>query len=72
MQHIGHPLVGDTVYSASRRGHHKIQFLRHALHAERLGLVHPVTHEAMQWESPLPADFASLLKALRENTTWGS
>jgi 23S rRNA pseudouridine1911/1915/1917 synthase len=72
MQHIGHPLVGDTVYSASRRGHHKIPFPRQALHAERLGLVHPVTHESMQWESPLPADFSSLLKALRENTTWGS
>jgi 23S rRNA pseudouridine1911/1915/1917 synthase len=71
MQHIGHPLVGDTVYSASRRGHHKIPFPRQALHAERLGLVHPVTHESMQWESPLPPDFASLLKALRENTTWG-
>jgi 23S rRNA pseudouridine1911/1915/1917 synthase len=71
MQHIGHPLVGDTVYSAGRRGHHKIPFPRQALHAERLGLVHPVTHEAMQWESPLPPDFASLLKALRENTTWG-
>jgi 23S rRNA pseudouridine1911/1915/1917 synthase len=71
MQHIGHPLVGDTVYSSGRRGHHKIPFPRQALHAERLGLVHPVTHEAMQWESPLPPDFASLLKALRENTTWG-
>jgi 23S rRNA pseudouridine1911/1915/1917 synthase len=71
MQHVGHPLVGDTVYSAGRRGHHKIQFPRQALHAERLGLVHPVTHEAMQWESPLPPDFASLLNALRENTTWG-
>ena len=71
MQHIGHPLVGDTVYSAGRRGHHKIPFPRQALHAERLGLVHPVTHEAMQWESLLPPDFASLLQALRENTTWG-
>ena len=72
MQHIGHPLVGDSVYSASRRSHLKIPFPRQALHAERLGLVHPVTGEYLQWETPLPPDFASLLQALRENTTWGS
>jgi 23S rRNA pseudouridine1911/1915/1917 synthase len=71
MQHIGHPLVGETVYSASRRSHHKIPFPRQALHAERLGLVHPVTHEFMQWECPSPPDFASLLAALRDNTVWG-
>jgi 23S rRNA pseudouridine1911/1915/1917 synthase len=70
MQHIGHPLVGDTVYSASRRSHLKIPFPRQALHAERLGLIHPVTQEFMQWECPLPPDFASLLDALRENTDW--
>ncbi len=72
MQHIGHPLVGDNVYSASRRSHLKIPFPRQALHAERLGLVHPLTGEAMQWECPLPPDFASLLDALRENTAWGN
>src|SRR5574340_664123 len=66
MQHIGHPLVGEAVYSASRRSHLKIPFPRQALHAERLGLIHPVTREFMQWECPLPADFASLLAALRE------
>lgn len=72
MQHIGHPLVGDTVYSASRRSHLKIAFARQALHAERLGLIHPVTQAFMQWECPLPADFASLLEALRENTAWNN
>ncbi|HEY0663731.1 MAG TPA: RluA family pseudouridine synthase, partial [Thiobacillaceae bacterium] len=68
MQHIGHPLVGEQVYSASRRGHHRIAFARQALHAERLGLIHPLTHEYMQWECPLPPDFASLLDALRAGT----
>ena len=70
MQHIGHPLVGEQVYSASRRSHLKIAFPRQALHAERLGLIHPVTQEFMQWECPLPPDFAALLHALRENTDW--
>jgi len=71
MQHIGHPLVGEQVYSASRRSHLKIPFPRQALHAERLGLIHPITQEFMQWECPLPPDFASLLQALRDNTDWG-
>lgn len=71
MQHIGHPLVGDTVYNASRRSNLKIPFPRQALHAERLGLVHPVTGDDVQWESALPPDYASLLKALHDNTTWG-
>jgi 23S rRNA pseudouridine1911/1915/1917 synthase len=70
MQHIGHPLVGEQVYGASRRGPQRIQFPRQALHAERLGLIHPVTQEFMHWECPLPPDFASLLEALRAGTTW--
>ncbi|MDQ1316279.1 MAG: rRNA synthase [Pseudomonadota bacterium] len=70
LEHIGHPLVGEQIYTAGRRSHLRIPFPRQALHAERLGLIHPVTQEFMQWECPLPADFASLLAALRENTTW--
>ncbi len=72
MQHIGHPLVGEQVYSASRRSHYKIPFPRQALHAERLGLIHPVTQESMLWECPLPTDFAELLDALRANKAWNS
>ncbi|HKW82071.1 MAG TPA: RluA family pseudouridine synthase [Casimicrobiaceae bacterium] len=58
----GHPLVGDSTYGR-RRG---IAFGRQALHAWRLGLVHPRTRKPVQWESPLPADFAALLAVLRQ------
>jgi 23S rRNA pseudouridine1911/1915/1917 synthase len=58
---LGHPLVGDPTYG-KRRG---IAFGRQALHAWRLGLIHPATKTPAQWESPLPSDFASLLAALR-------
>jgi 23S rRNA pseudouridine1911/1915/1917 synthase len=59
---IGHPLVGDAAYG---RAHETgIAFARQALHAWKLGLLHPVTQEHMQWESPLPADFAALLSTL--------
>ena len=39
-------------------------FGRQALHARRLGLVHPVSGEYMEWESELPADFVELLEVL--------
>ena len=60
---LKYPLVGDRTYG--RR--HGIAFRRQALHAWRLALVHPVTRELVQWESPLPDDFAALLASLRES-----
>jgi 23S rRNA pseudouridine1911/1915/1917 synthase len=68
MQSIGHPLVGDPVYrlNRGRRTDPALDgFPRQALHAWRLGFVHPDTGEAMQFESPLPADMRDLLHALR-------
>jgi 23S rRNA pseudouridine1911/1915/1917 synthase len=62
---IAHPLVGDPAYG--RR--HAVAFGRQALHAWRLGLIHPAGGRAMQWESALPADFNGLLTALRERAS---
>jgi 23S rRNA pseudouridine1911/1915/1917 synthase len=59
---LGHPLLGDPTYGRKRG----IAFGRQALHAWRLGLIHPVTKRPMQWESPLPTDFAALVAGLRE------
>jgi len=58
---IGHPLVGDPAYGRKAA----IPFRRQALHAVRLGLVHPATGARCDWTSPLPADFAALLASLR-------
>ena len=75
---IGHPLIGDPAYgrrsavppgrgrAAQGQSGSGIAFPRQALHAWRLGLVHPVTKEAMSWESPLPDDFSALLDGLRQ------
>ena len=61
MAALKHPLVGDPTYG--RR--HGLAFHRQALHAWRLGLIHPLTRRPMHWESPLPPDFAALLESLR-------
>ena len=66
LQSIGHPLVGDPVYRAGRGAAvgPLANFKRQALHAYRLGLVHPVSGAAMQWEAPLPEDMRALFEAI--------
>jgi 23S rRNA pseudouridine1911/1915/1917 synthase len=68
MASIRHPLVGDPVYGKAKSGDARLDaFARQALHAFRLALSHPETGAQMQWEAPLPADFAALLEALRDD-----
>ena len=71
---LGHPLLGDPTYRGRRKPGLPLPaaafaFPRQALHARRLGLVHPVTRAPMQWESPPPADLAALSAALRVGAT---
>jgi 23S rRNA pseudouridine1911/1915/1917 synthase len=63
MTSIGHPLLGDPVYG--RPDPRLPAFARQALHAARLGLIHPVTGLALHWEAPLPVDMRALLESLR-------
>jgi 23S rRNA pseudouridine1911/1915/1917 synthase len=66
MRSIGHPLVGDPTYGKRRSGAPVLDaFPRQALHAARLGLVHPLTRKPCEWTSPMPADLAALVAALR-------
>ena len=67
LRSIGHPLVGDPTYGKRRSGEAWLDaFPRQALHAARLGLVHPVTRTQCEWTSPMPPDLAALVAALRE------
>jgi len=68
MAHLGHPLISDPVYGRDRKGFKSILetlgFKRQALHAKRLGFIHPVTEEPLAFDSPLPADMQELLSEL--------
>lgn len=68
MAHIGHPLIGDPVYGREKKGFKTILetlgFKRQALHAKRLGFIHPVTEKPLHFDSPLPADMQELLSEL--------
>ena len=63
MASIGHPLVGDELYRGRIPGP---DFPRQALHARRLGLIHPITHKAMEWHAAIPEDMEVLIARLRE------
>lgn len=76
MAHRNYPLVGDPLYGgrlkqpagateALRQALHK--FPRQALHARKLGLIHPATGEYREFEAPLPADMTGLISALEND-----
>jgi 23S rRNA pseudouridine1911/1915/1917 synthase len=75
MQFLKAPLVGDPVYGY--RGIVPIRamtqtlrdavanFKRQALHAIKLGLIHPYTNEFVEWQIELADDMKQLLEAMR-------
>jgi 23S rRNA pseudouridine1911/1915/1917 synthase len=73
LKHLGHPIVGDPVYSGPQwRGipDKKVQKVlasigRQALHAAKLTLPHPLSGETMTFEAPMPEDMAKALQSLR-------
>ncbi len=65
MAHIGHPIVGDTVYSRARRHTLPEKPERQMLHATRLAFNHPETGKRLSFEAPLFEDISRLLEQLR-------
>jgi 23S rRNA pseudouridine1911/1915/1917 synthase len=75
LAHIGHPLLGDSVYGphfktkANALGPRSQVALaelgRQALHAYLLVLEHPRTGEILEWISDLPADLAVLRASMQ-------
>ena len=67
----GWPLVGDPTYGEPRWSSIAdsalaaalSSFPRQALHAWRVALTHPVTHQRLLLEAPIPRDFEGLLAA---------
>jgi 23S rRNA pseudouridine1911/1915/1917 synthase len=84
LRHAGHPVVGDAAYGGRRqavralpselrsRGESLLAAIdRPALHARRIGFLHPFTGESLEFESPLPADFLEVLSRIPEGPSGG-
>lgn len=61
MASIGHPILGDEVYS-NQKSPFKLE--GQTLHAKILGFKHPTTGEYVEVDAPLPAYFSHLLEIL--------
>lgn len=69
---LAHPIFGDALYARPPREpelkRRWTDLGRHALHAEHLGLTHPITGQSMHWASPLPAELIRLCDGLKQLT----
>lgn len=63
MSYIGNPIVGDPVYGSKKQ---KFNLKGQALHAIKLGLIHPATNEYMEFTAPLPDYFKKLIEIFRD------
>ncbi len=61
MASIGHPVVGDPVYSNHK---FKMNLDGQLLHAKTLGFIHPVTKEYMEFSSELPEHFVKAIELI--------
>lgn len=61
MSHIGHPVVGDSVYGARD----KLGLEGQCLHSKNVTFTHPRTGETMYFETNLPGYFEEILSKLR-------
>lgn len=73
MSHIGHPIVGDTMYGGkiiseaglTGSGDAGPLFPHQALHAWRIQFRHPITEQPLELEAPFPPPFRKLVEILR-------
>jgi 23S rRNA pseudouridine1911/1915/1917 synthase len=84
MKHIGHPLLGDSLYGAEggeaeagcarsdggavAAADEAAAIGRQALHAAVLAFAHPADGRPVRFEAPLPADMIRLIERLRNDS----
>ena len=66
MASIGHPLVGDDIYSNNKKC--KFKHLEgQCLHARTIGFIHPTLNQYVEFQAPIPEYLDKLLNTLRIN-----
>lgn len=63
MSSIGHPLLGDSLYSNGKSAFKNL--IGQTLHAKTIGFIHPTTGEYMEFSANLPEYFEKLLSVLK-------
>ena len=60
LSYVGHAVLGDDVYGKPVK-----DFEGQCLHARKIGFVHPITNEYLEFSSDLPDYFEEQLRKLR-------
>lgn len=55
-KHIGHPILGDSLYASS-----STLISRQALHAYEITFIHPITKEKIKINAPIPEDMNKII-----------
>jgi len=68
LSRFGYPVLGDREYgSRAIEESRRLKVSRQMLHAHRLRIAHPETHEQMEFIAPIPADMKELLDKLKQD-----
>ena len=62
--HINHPIVGDPLYGRCRKIPCSLN--GQALHANKLGLIHPIKGNEMIFEAEIPPEIQKLIKVIKK------
>ncbi len=62
MSKKGHPIVGDKTYGRKKE---EFALAGQLLHAYKVGYIHPITEEYMEFERPVPKYFDEVLEIVR-------
>ena len=65
MSSIGHPLLGDSLYSNGKSPFKNLQ--GQTLHAKTIGFMHPSSNQYVEFQAPLPEYFEKLLIQLKNH-----
>ena len=63
LHHVGHPVVGDSMYRSASGGP-RVRAPHHMLHAASIGFLHPSTGAHVQVEAGTPGSFDALIDQL--------
>lgn len=63
LKHIGTPVLGDAVYG-NPGANKRFNAARQLLHAQKLCLIHPMTHIPLNLEAPIPKDLLQFAEAI--------
>ena len=65
MAHVGHPILGDPVYSNTKKYSEKFHLQGQCLHAKFIEFVHPITNEVISLDSEIPEYMKNVIEKLK-------